>query len=92
MSRVPIDALPLVAVLAWLIGFGAAAAYLAVRRRRNPMWWAVLGAILGPFALLILLRAPPGRCAGCAARTVGWSMVCMWCGEDVRGLPAERLS
>ena len=90
MSRVPIDALPLVAVLAWLIGFGAAAAYLAVRRRRNPMWWAVLGAILGPFALLILLRAPPGRCAGCAARTVGWSMVCMWCGEDVRGLPAER--
>ena len=91
MSRVPIDTLPLVAVLAWLIGFGAAAAYVAVRRRRNPVWWAVLGAVLGPVALLILYRAPPGRCAGCDARTIGWSNVCAWCGADVRGTRAEPL-
>lgn len=89
MSRIPIDTLLLVAVLAWLIGFGAAAAYVAVQRRRNPVWWAVLGAILGPVALLILQRAPPGRCADCAARTIGWSNVCAWCGEDVRGTRAE---
>jgi len=79
----------LVAVSAWLIGFGAAAAYFAVQRRRNPVWWVGLGAILGPIALLILQRAPPGRCASCDARTVGWSALCAWCGEDVRGVPAE---
>jgi hypothetical protein len=78
-----------VAALAWLIGFGAAAAYVAAQRRRNPLWWAVLGAILGPIALLILRRAPPGRCWSCAAKTVGWSTLCAWCGEDVRG-PARR--
>jgi hypothetical protein len=83
--RFPIDTLVLVAVFAWLVGFGAAAAYVAARRRRNPLWWAVLGAILGPIALLILQTAPPGRCRSCAARTVGWSTVCAWCGEDVRG-------
>jgi len=85
MPRRSIDTLLLVAVLAWLIGFGAAAAYVAAQRRRNPLWWAVLGAILGPIALLILRRAPPGRCWSCAARTVGWSTLCAWCGEDVRG-------
>ena len=55
------------------------------------MWWAVLGAVLGPVALLILRRAPPGRCADCDARTIGWSNVCAWCGEDVRGTQAEPL-
>jgi hypothetical protein len=84
----PIDALLLAVLFAWLIGFGAAAAVQAARRRRNPVWWAVLGAILGPVALLILHRAPPGRCASCAARTMGWSTICAWCGEDVWGAPA----
>jgi hypothetical protein len=78
----------LVVVLAWLVGFGMAAAYQAVRRRRNPVWWAVLGAILGPIALLILHRAPPGVCASCGARTIGWSTICAWCGEDVSGAAA----
>jgi hypothetical protein len=55
------------------------------------VWWALLGAILGPVSLLILQRAPPGRCADCDARTVGWSNVCAWCGEDVRGTHAELL-
>jgi len=85
MPRHSIDTLLQVAILAWLIGFGAAAAYVAAQRRRNPLWWAVLGAILGPIALLILRRAPPGRCWSCAAKTVGWSTLCAWCGEDVRG-------
>jgi hypothetical protein len=85
MPRRSIDTLLQVAILAWLIGFGAAAAYVAAQRRRNPLWWAVLGAILGPIALLILRKAPPGRCWSCAAKTVGWSTLCAWCGEDVRG-------
>ncbi|MFL5725636.1 MAG: hypothetical protein ACJ765_13970 [Chloroflexota bacterium] len=91
MARVSIDILLRVVVFAWLIGFGAAAAYLAVQYRRNPAWWAILGAIIGPLALLILRRAPPGRCASCGERTRGWSTECPWCGEDVRAAPARRL-
>jgi hypothetical protein len=78
----------LLGLFAWLVGFGAATAYLAVRRRRNPVWWAVLGAILGPIAIVILLRAPPGQCANCGARTIGWSTICAWCGENVWGVAA----
>jgi hypothetical protein len=79
----------LLGLFAWLVGFGAATAYLAVRRRRNPVWWAVLGAILGPIAIVILHRAPPGQCASCGARTIGWSTICAWCGENVWGVAAS---
>src|SRR5262245_30417015 len=67
-----------------MAGFGAASAYRAMQRRRNPMVWAVLGAILGPIALVILQLAPPGRCWSCSAPTIGWTTICAWCGEDVR--------
>jgi hypothetical protein len=72
------------AVAAWLAGFGAAAAMLAIRRRREPGTWAIFGAILGPAALALLSAAPPGRCWRCAAPTEGWLTLCPWCGEDVR--------
>ena len=84
-----IDTLLPVAVAAWLIGFGAAAAWLALQRRRSPWSWALLGAVIGPVALMILRAAPPGRCWSCSARTVGWTTVCEWCGEDVRE-PSEE--
>jgi hypothetical protein len=71
-------------VAAWLLGFGAAAAGLAIRRRRQPGTWAVFGAILGPAALALLQVAPPGRCWSCAAPTEGWMTFCVWCGEDTR--------
>ena len=38
-------------------------------------------------ALLILNRAPPGRCWSCASPTDGWNAICAWCGEDVREPP-----
>jgi hypothetical protein len=79
-----IDTFLLLAALAWVVGFGAASAYRAVQRRRNPLAWAVLGAILGPIALVILQVAPPGKCWSCSAPTIGWMTVCLWCGEDVR--------
>jgi hypothetical protein len=71
-------------VAAWLVGFGAAAAMFAIRRRREPGTWAFFGAILGPAALALLSAAPPGRCWSCAAPTEGWLTLCPWCGEDVR--------
>ena len=77
-------------VAAWLIGFGAAAAMFAVRRRREPGTWAILGAILGPAALALLRVAPPGRCWSCAAPTEGWLTLCPWCGEDIRE-PVSRI-
>lgn len=85
-----IDLLIIALAAAWLAGFGAAAARLAVRRRRRPQTWAVFGAILGPAALAILQVAPPGRCWSCAAPTQGWLTLCPWCGEDVRGAARER--
>jgi hypothetical protein len=80
-----IDGLVLVAALAWLVGFGAAAGWLALRHRRNAAVWAALGAVLGPVALVIVSVAPPGRCWSCATPTRGWLTICGWCGEDVRG-------
>lgn len=66
------------------MGFGTAAARLAVRRRRRPRTWAIFGAIIGPAALALLELAPPGRCWSCAAPTQGWLTLCPWCGEDIR--------
>jgi hypothetical protein len=84
-----IEAVILVLAVAWLAGFGAAAAWQAMRRRRRPAPWAVFGAILGPGALVLLSIAPPGRCWKCTSRTTGWLTTCLWCGEDVRGPEPE---
>lgn len=45
-------------VTIWLgvnLVFGAASAYLASRRGRDPFGWLLVGAVLGPIALLLLL-------------------------------------
>jgi hypothetical protein len=49
--------------------------------------WAVLGAILGPAALIILRVAPMGHCPMCWAPVRGWVSWCTWCGSDVRHAP-----
>lgn len=48
--------------------------------------WAVLGAISGPIAALLLLAAPLGQCPMCWAPVKGWGPTCVWCGTDVRDL------
>ncbi len=42
----------------WLlvvIGFVVACHYVAKKRGRDPVFWGIMGAILGPLALLFLL-------------------------------------
>lgn len=67
-----------------MIGFGVAAAWVAVRLDRIGPPWFVFGAILGPFALLLLRAAPPGLCRACGSPTRGWLKACWWCRQDVR--------
>ena len=68
----------------WAIGFGYRAWGVARTERRDPARWAVLGAILGPAALMILDAAPPGTCGSCLSPVTGWSFTCPTCGADVR--------
>lgn len=79
-------------LLAWVVGFGLAAAWLARLRDRLPQVWAIYGAILGPVALILLWIAPPGRCAICRAPVRGWLTTCQWCGSDVRGRTTEPVT
>lgn len=79
------------AIAAWVIGFGFAAARLASKRRRSVPAWAVLGAILGPVALILLLAAPMGHCPMCWAPVRGWVSWCAWCGSDVRHPPRSEV-
>jgi hypothetical protein len=57
---------------------------LARKRHRAVAVWVAIGAITGPIALLLLERAPLGRCPTCDAAVHGWATVCVWCGGDVR--------
>jgi hypothetical protein len=74
-------------LLAWVIGFGIAAARSAGQHDRSIPRWAVFGAILGPGAMLLLQIAPPGRCHACRAPVRGWDSICRWCANDVRRRP-----
>ena len=46
-------------IVIWLF-FAGAAAYIAKGKDRNPVLWALIGALLGPFAIIIvaLLESP----------------------------------
>jgi hypothetical protein len=57
---------------------------LARKRHRAVAVWVAIGAVTGPIALLLLERAPLGRCPTCDAVVHGWATVCVWCGGDVR--------
>ena len=77
-------------IVVWAVVFGAIAARMAAAAKRPVPVWVLYGAILGPIALLLLHRAPPGRCHRCESRVRGWGFVCRFCGDDVRGVPARR--
>jgi hypothetical protein len=82
-----IDLLPLIALTAWGIGFGAAAGRRAARLDRVVLVWVVFGVILGPVSLLLLFRAPPGRCGVCRSSVRGWAWICAWCGSLITTRP-----
>jgi hypothetical protein len=74
----------LVLLAGWIGAFGWATGRLAAQRDRPLRLWTVLGAILGPAALVVLREIPPARCGTCRAPVSGWQMTCRWCGNDVR--------
>jgi hypothetical protein len=64
--------------------------WLATRRFRNPVVWFLLGAVTGPFALVLLAAAPPGRCPVCDALVIGWPTWCDSCGSRLSDGAAPR--
>jgi hypothetical protein len=72
-------------LIAWAFVFGLWAGVLASRRARNPIVWLMVGAIIGPIALIILHIAPLGRCPTCGNATTGWDRQCFWCRGDLSG-------
>jgi hypothetical protein len=71
--------------------FAPITGWFATRRLRNPVSWFILGAILGPLALILLAAAPPGRCPACDAKVDGWPTWCDSCGARLKdGVPAEE--
>jgi hypothetical protein len=71
--------------------FAPIAGWFATRRLRNPVSWFLLGALLGPLALILLAAAPPGRCPACDAAVDGWPTWCDSCGSRLKdGAPAEE--
>ena len=57
------------------------AGWFAARRLRHPGVWFVLGALIGPLALVLLALAPPGRCPACDTPVRGWAEWCEGCGR-----------
>lgn len=85
------DLLYALVIAGWIGGFGLLSARLASRVERRAALWFLIGAIVGPVALLVLRTAPPGRCRTCGTPTRGWNHICWWCHEDVRSTPASTL-
>lgn len=82
--------------------FGFVAAFGAGWKGRNPIGWFLLGVLIGPFALLLLLFAPPikqpivrsrntgnnvRRCPFCAEVIQRAAVVCKHCGRDLPMAP-----
>ena len=70
--------------------FGPLSSWLAGRRDRNPVIWLVFGALLGPFALVLLWVAPPGRCSMCDTPVRGWASICLACGGPLTSAAGAR--
>lgn len=65
--------------------FALATAYLAGRRGLNVLRWAMLGALLGPIALLVVLFIPSAKadtkvCPECAESVKEAAVKCRFCG------------
>lgn len=80
---------PFLLLIASAILFAPLASWLALQRERSWALWFLFGVALGPFASLLLVLAPPGRCPACGTPTVGWPRGCANCGL-VFGAPAGR--
>ncbi len=70
-------------ILALAIGiFAPLSGWVARQRARSAALWFAIGAFSGPFALLILAAAPPGRCPDCDRPVPGWDRECRFCGAS----------
>jgi hypothetical protein len=76
--------MPIVAAVAWALGFGLVSARMAAWLDRSVPVWFVFGAVLGPIALVLLWLAPPAWCRTCLMPTRGMLRACWWCGTRFR--------
>jgi hypothetical protein len=77
-------------VVAWVVVFGLASAWIAARRDRVRAIWFGYGAILGPVALVLVWLAPRGYCPVCLTPGRGWLTTCWWCGSSLGGSSTRR--
>lgn len=74
----------------WVVGFALSAERIALTRFRSRGLWWLFGSILGPIAIALLLKAPPGRCMICGERVRGWPSACASCGASFALAGAAR--